>query len=119
MSRSIAVAALGAGLLLAPVAQAAHNGDNGLRGAGKGRPPKVLGTHPKEEAEEKQLLEAPEEATQTSLASELGSSGSVDPLSGLGIRNPVRSLGAGRITAVFVTEGQPVEYGQPLFAIER
>ncbi len=37
----------------------------------------------------------------------------------LGIRNPVRSRGAGRVTAVFVTEGQPVEYGQPLFAIER
>ena len=37
----------------------------------------------------------------------------------LGIRNPVRSHGGGRISAVFVTEGQPVEYGQPLFAIER
>lgn len=37
----------------------------------------------------------------------------------LGIRNAVRSRGNGRITAVFVTEGQPVEYGQPLFAIER
>ncbi|HYW52471.1 MAG TPA: biotin/lipoyl-containing protein [Dongiaceae bacterium] len=37
----------------------------------------------------------------------------------LGIRNPVRSRGAGRISAVFVTEGQPVEFGQPLFAIER
>ncbi|HEX3464433.1 MAG TPA: biotin/lipoyl-binding protein [Candidatus Elarobacter sp.] len=37
----------------------------------------------------------------------------------LGIRNPVRSRGAGHVTAVFVTEGQPVEYGQPLFAIER
>jgi acetyl-CoA carboxylase biotin carboxyl carrier protein len=37
----------------------------------------------------------------------------------LGIRNPVRSRGAGRITAVFVHEGQPVEYGQPLFTIER
>jgi acetyl-CoA carboxylase biotin carboxyl carrier protein len=37
----------------------------------------------------------------------------------LGIRNPVRSRGGGRITAIFVTEGQPVEYGQPLFAIER
>jgi acetyl-CoA carboxylase biotin carboxyl carrier protein len=37
----------------------------------------------------------------------------------LGIRNPVRSRGAGRITQVFVTDGQPVEYGQPLFAIER
>jgi acetyl-CoA carboxylase biotin carboxyl carrier protein len=37
----------------------------------------------------------------------------------LGIRNPVRSRGAGKISAVFITEGQPVEYGQPLFAIER
>jgi biotin carboxyl carrier protein len=31
----------------------------------------------------------------------------------------VRSRGAGRVSAVFVTEGQPVEYGQPLFSIER
>jgi acetyl-CoA carboxylase biotin carboxyl carrier protein len=37
----------------------------------------------------------------------------------LGIRNPVRSRGSGRVSAVFVTEGQPVEYGQPLFSIER
>jgi biotin carboxyl carrier protein len=37
----------------------------------------------------------------------------------LGIRNPVRSRGAGRIAAIYVTDGQPVEYGQPLFAIER
>jgi biotin carboxyl carrier protein len=37
----------------------------------------------------------------------------------LGIRNPVRSRGTGRVIAVFVTEGQPVEYGQALFAIER
>src|SRR5450631_1698061 len=37
----------------------------------------------------------------------------------LGIRNPVRSRGPGRIAAVFVADGQPVEYGQPLFAIER
>ena len=37
----------------------------------------------------------------------------------LGIRNAVRSRGGGRVSAVFVTEGQPVEYGQPLFAIER
>jgi acetyl-CoA carboxylase biotin carboxyl carrier protein len=37
----------------------------------------------------------------------------------LGIRNGVRSRGPGRIAAVYVTEGQPVEYGQPLFAIER
>lgn len=37
----------------------------------------------------------------------------------LGIRNSVRSGGAGRIAGVYVTDGQPVEYGQPLFAIER
>ena len=37
----------------------------------------------------------------------------------LGIRNPVRSRGAGRVSSVLVTEGQPVEYGQPLFTIER
>ncbi len=37
----------------------------------------------------------------------------------LGIRNAVRSRGAGRISAVLVADGQPVEWGQPLFAIER
>jgi len=37
----------------------------------------------------------------------------------LGIRSGIRSLGPGRIAAVYVTDGQPVEYGQPLFAIER
>ena len=37
----------------------------------------------------------------------------------LGIRNPVRSRGRGRVAQVFITDGQPVEYGQPLFAIER
>jgi acetyl-CoA carboxylase biotin carboxyl carrier protein len=37
----------------------------------------------------------------------------------LGIRNPVRSRGAGRVAMIYVTDGQPVEYGQPLFAIER
>jgi hypothetical protein len=75
--------------LLVPQAQAAPHGDRGLRGAGKGRPPKVLGTHAKEEASEKQLLEPPSGSTETSLAKELGSSGQVDPITGLGIRNPV------------------------------
>ncbi len=73
----------------AGTAQAAAHGDGGLRGAGKGRPPKVLGTHAEEEASEQQLLEPPSGSTETSLAKELGSSGSIDPLSGLGIRNPV------------------------------
>jgi acetyl-CoA carboxylase biotin carboxyl carrier protein len=37
----------------------------------------------------------------------------------LGIRNPVRSRGSGRIASIYVTDGQPVEYGQPIFTIER
>jgi acetyl-CoA carboxylase biotin carboxyl carrier protein len=36
----------------------------------------------------------------------------------LGIRNPVRSGGPGRVSAVFVNDGEPVGYGQPLFEIE-
>jgi len=36
----------------------------------------------------------------------------------LGIRNPVRSGGAGRVCDIFVNDGQAVEYGQPLFSIE-
>jgi len=36
----------------------------------------------------------------------------------LGIRNPIRSNGPGRVTAVYVNDGEPVEFGQPLFAIE-
>ena len=35
----------------------------------------------------------------------------------LGIRNPIRSGGPGRISAVFVNDGEAVGYGQPLFAI--
>jgi len=37
----------------------------------------------------------------------------------LGIRNPVRSLGGGRIASVLARDGQPVEYGQVLFEIDR
>jgi 2-amino-4-hydroxy-6-hydroxymethyldihydropteridine diphosphokinase len=37
----------------------------------------------------------------------------------LGIRNPVRSGGPGRVTEILVTDGEPVEYGQPLFSIEK
>ena len=37
----------------------------------------------------------------------------------LGIRNPVRSLGGGRIVAVLCQDGEPVEYGQVLFEIDR
>jgi hypothetical protein len=48
-----------------------------------------LGRPPDAEPAEHQLLEPPSGSTETSLAKELGSSGSIDPLSGLGIRNPV------------------------------
>ncbi|MHB8461254.1 MAG: acetyl-CoA carboxylase biotin carboxyl carrier protein [Vulcanimicrobiaceae bacterium] len=37
----------------------------------------------------------------------------------LGIRNPVRSRGAGRIVAIPITDGQVVDYGQTLFEIDR
>ena len=37
----------------------------------------------------------------------------------LGIRNPVRSRVAGRVAVVYVEEGQAVDYGAPLFAIDR
>ena len=37
----------------------------------------------------------------------------------LGIRNPVRSLGGGRIVSIKRTDGDAVEYGQPLFEIDR
>lgn len=37
----------------------------------------------------------------------------------LGIRNPVRSRGAGRIASILAEDGRPVEYGQVLFEIDR
>lgn len=36
----------------------------------------------------------------------------------LGIRNPVRSLGAGRLASICCEDGQAVEYGQTLFEIQ-
>jgi biotin carboxyl carrier protein len=37
----------------------------------------------------------------------------------LGIRTPIHSFGAGRIVTIPVSDGQAVEYGQPLFLIDR
>jgi biotin carboxyl carrier protein len=37
----------------------------------------------------------------------------------LGMRNPVRSLGPGRIVSIAVADGAPVEYGQSLFLLDR
>ena len=37
----------------------------------------------------------------------------------LGIRNPVRSLGGGRIVSIRHTDGDAVDYGAPLFEIDR
>jgi acetyl-CoA carboxylase biotin carboxyl carrier protein len=36
----------------------------------------------------------------------------------LGIRNPIRSGGACRVAEVFVSDGEPVGFGQPLISIE-
>jgi 2-amino-4-hydroxy-6-hydroxymethyldihydropteridine diphosphokinase len=37
----------------------------------------------------------------------------------LGIRTPVRSMGAGRLVAIATADGAPVEYGQRLFLVAR
>ena len=37
----------------------------------------------------------------------------------LGIRNPIRSRGAGRVVAVLQQDGDLVDYGRPLFELER
>lgn len=37
----------------------------------------------------------------------------------LGIRNPVHSLGAGKIVTIASSDGAAVEYGQPLFLLDR
>jgi biotin carboxyl carrier protein len=37
----------------------------------------------------------------------------------LGIRNVIHSLGAGRIVTIASTDGAAVEYGQPLFLVDR
>ncbi|MBV8582380.1 MAG: hypothetical protein JO241_00170 [Candidatus Eremiobacteraeota bacterium] len=37
----------------------------------------------------------------------------------LGMRNPVRSLGSGRIVTIAAEDGAAVEYGQPLFLMDR
>ena len=57
--------------------------------AGKRNGDHSLGRGPEPESTETQLREPAEGSTATSLASELGSSGQVDPITGLGIRNPV------------------------------
>jgi acetyl-CoA carboxylase biotin carboxyl carrier protein len=35
----------------------------------------------------------------------------------LGTRNPIRATSPGKIATVYVVDGQPVDYGHPLFAI--
>jgi hypothetical protein len=72
-------------LLAPPYARAAekHHRSNSRRAEPS------LAPKPEEEASEQQLLEPKEGSTESSLASELGSSGQVDPITGLGIRNPV------------------------------
>jgi biotin carboxyl carrier protein len=37
----------------------------------------------------------------------------------LGIRNPVRSRGAGRIVSILSCDGDAVDYGHPLFELDR
>jgi 2-amino-4-hydroxy-6-hydroxymethyldihydropteridine diphosphokinase len=49
----------------------------------------------------------------------LGEEREVAYVESLGIRNPVSSRGPGRVVRVLVSDGQAVDYAQPLFAIER
>jgi acetyl-CoA carboxylase biotin carboxyl carrier protein len=42
----------------------------------------------------------------------------VGTIQSLNVLNEVESLVAGRVVEIFVQEGQPVEYGQPLMAID-
>ena len=72
-------------LVLAQRAAAAEVG----HAASSERGDRSLAPKAEREPSEGQLREPAEGSTATSLASELGSSGSIDPLSGLGIRNPV------------------------------
>ncbi|MBV9232507.1 MAG: 2-amino-4-hydroxy-6-hydroxymethyldihydropteridine diphosphokinase [Candidatus Eremiobacteraeota bacterium] len=37
----------------------------------------------------------------------------------LGIRTPVHSMGGGRLASIAASDGEPVEYGQPLFVMAR
>jgi hypothetical protein len=75
-------------IVLATIATSSAPAANGPPShLGKAGPHRSLGRAP--EPEEDQLREPPARSTATSLASELGSSGQVDPITGLGIRNPV------------------------------
>ena len=42
----------------------------------------------------------------------------VGTIQSLNVINEVESLVAGRVVEIFVQEGQPVEYGQPLMTID-
>lgn len=87
MSRLVFLAIAVASLLLtgATSAGAAHH----PAGGGRADETRSLGRAPEPEPAEAQLREPPAGSSAISLASELGSSGTIDPLSGLGIRNPV------------------------------
>lgn len=69
-----------------PTGALAARHDPGRAAAVEGR---SLASRREEAPSEQQLLEPKEGSTETSLAKELGSSGQVDPITGLGIRNPV------------------------------
>jgi hypothetical protein len=81
LSARIVVCCLTAILLSVSIAYGAKPTDGGRTHS--------LGRQPEAEPTETQLREPAEGSTATSLASELGSSGQVDPITGLGIRNPV------------------------------
>jgi hypothetical protein len=86
----LALAASASALLLATASPAASVAPHasGTR-ASAGKQDHSLARAPDSEPAETRLREPAEGSTPTSLASELGASGQVDPITGLGIRNPV------------------------------
>jgi hypothetical protein len=119
---SIATCVVVVAAMLAPGSTSAAHRAGGGKGAGGGtaaktkteKPPKTA-TEKREEKEENgeetQLREPAEGSTATSLASELGSSGQVDPISGLGLRNPVcdrpSEIHAEKTRVACETDGMP------------
>jgi hypothetical protein len=86
-SALLALAALA--LLATAIPSASSAAHHRTDAPAKDKPDHSLGRTPEAEPAETQMREPEEGSTATSLASELGSSGTIDPLSGLGIRNPV------------------------------
>ena len=89
---------------------------NGSRGTTNGSPPPVEHAKAILRAEFVGIVRLARPAVAPGAA--VGANRELAYVESLGIRNPVRTSGAGRVADVFVTDGEAVEYGQPLFSID-